>query len=103
MKLINRIYNLKGNTLGKAKVFSKKLVVVDLILIGVDIAVNKRGKASHVINGVMTGLCFTGVGSIISGVWFAADLGTQLTTGKSLIDRIDEAVGKPLLDWSKKK
>ena len=103
MSVIKRIYNLKGNALGKAKGLSKKLVAVNLILLGVDIAVKKQGKASHVVNGIMTGICFTGVGAMISGVWFAADLGTQLTTGKSLVDRIDEAVGKPLLDWNKKK
>lgn len=51
----------------------------------------------------MTGLSFTGVGSVISGLWFVADLGTQLFTGKSLSDRIDEAVGEPLLDWNDKK
>lgn len=100
--VFNRSYNLKGNALSKAKALSTKLAVVNTLLIGADIAVNKQVKASHVINGVMTGLSFTGVGSIISGLWFIADLGTQLVTGKSLSDRIDEAVGEPLLDWNEK-
>ena len=69
-------------------------------MVGADIAVNKQVKASHIVNGFMTGLSFTGVGSVISGLWFVADLGTQLVTGKSLSDRIDEAVGEPLLDWN---
>jgi len=98
--VINRSYNLKGNALSKAKALSTKLAVVNTILIGADIAVNKQVKASHVINGTMTGLSFTYVGSIVSGLWFVADLGTQLFTGKSLSDRLDEAVGEPLLDWN---
>lgn len=69
-------------------------------MITTDVIVNKQVKASHVINGVMTGLSFTGVGSVISGLWFVADLGTQLFTGKSLSDRLDEAIGKPIYDWS---
>ena len=39
----------------------------------------------------MTIAAFTGIGSIVAGVWFVADL----TFGIS--DRIDNAVGKPLI------
>ena len=101
--LFNRSYKLKGNALTKAKALSTKLAIVNAGLIITDVAVNKQIKASHVINGLMTGLSFTGVGSIISGVWFIADMGTQFVTGKSLSDRLDEAVGEPLVDWNDKK
>ena len=43
-----------------------------------------------------------GVGSIISGIWFIADIGTELISGKSLSDRLDEGVGGPLVDWNEK-
>jgi hypothetical protein len=48
----------------------------------------------------MTGISFTGVGSVVSGLWFIADFGTQGICGKSLSDRLDEAVGEPLLDFN---
>ncbi len=101
--VINRSYKLKGNALSKAKALSTKLAVVNTLLITSDVIVNKQIKASHVINGIMTGLSFTGVGSLISGAWFIADIGTQFFTGRSLSDRIDEAVGEPLVDWNDKK
>jgi len=48
----------------------------------------------------MTGLSFTGVGSIVSGLWFVADIGFQVFADKSLSDRLDEMAGEPLLDWN---
>ena len=101
--LFNRSYKLKGNALTKVKALSTKLAIVNAGLIITDVAVNKQIKASHIVNGIMTGLSFTGVGSIISGAWFIADIGTEFFTGKSLSDRIDEAVGEPLVDWNNKK
>ena len=98
--VINRSYNLKGNALSKAKALSTKLALVNTILIGADIAINKQVKASHVINGIMTGLSFTYVGSIVSGLWFVADIGFQDFTDKSLSDRLDEMAGETLLDWN---
>jgi len=47
----------------------------------------------------MTAISFTGVGAIVTGVWFVADVGTGLITGTSISDRIDSAVGAPLVDW----
>jgi len=101
--VINRSYKLKGNSLTKANALSTKLAVVNTLLITSDVLVNKQIKASHVVNGIMTGLSFTGVGSIISGAWFIADIGTEFFTGTSLSDRIDEAAGEPLVDWNDKK
>jgi|LakMenEpi03Aug12_release.lakeMendotaPanAssembly.Ray.scaffolds.fasta_scaffold367917_2 RHS repeat-associated protein len=98
--VINRSYKLRGNALSKAKALSTKLAIVNVGLIGSDIVVNRQIKASHVINGFMTGISFTGVGSVVSGLWFIADFGTQGICGKSLSDRLDEAVGEPLLDFN---
>jgi hypothetical protein len=41
------------------------------------------------------------VGSVVSGLWFIA-FRSQLVTVKSLNERIDEAVGEPLLDCIEK-
>ncbi len=48
----------------------------------------------------MTTISFTGVGALVSGAWFIADIGTELITGRSISQCIDEEVGKPLLDWN---
>jgi hypothetical protein len=55
-------------------------------------------KPSHVINATMLGASFSGIGSIVAGVWFVADMGTMgvnyLVSGeaKGLGDMIDESV-----------
>ncbi|WP_326983443.1 hypothetical protein VUJ46_02535 [Chryseobacterium sp. MYb264] len=54
-------------------------------------------KASHYINGGMLILSGTGVGSIVAGAWFVADMGTGAVNYlngngfKTLSDVIDES------------
>lgn len=47
----------------------------------------------------MAGISLTGWGAPIAGAWFVIDLGTELIIGISLLDRIDDTVGSPLLEW----
>ncbi|WEK33954.1 MAG: hypothetical protein P0Y53_15810 [Candidatus Pseudobacter hemicellulosilyticus] len=86
--------------MSKAKALSTKLTVAGAVVLVADVVITQQVKPSHVLNAAMTGLAFTGVGSVISGAWFVLDIGTQLFTGKSLSERLDEAVGEPLLDWN---
>ena len=65
----------------------------------VDIFNNSQINTSDAINTFMTGISFTGVGAVVAGVWFVADIGTGIITGTSLSDRIDNSVGGPLVDW----
>jgi RHS repeat-associated protein len=98
--LFKRSYQLTGKALAKAKTLSTRLAAVNVALIVSDVIANKQISASHLINGAMTAISFTGVGSVVAGLWFVADLGTQLVTGRSLSERLDELVGQPLADWS---
>jgi len=47
----------------------------------------------------MTGIAFTGWGAPVAGLWFVADFGTGLFTGRSLSDRLNSRAGAPLVDW----
>lgn len=73
------------------------------VLLVADVAMSGEVKTSHLINGAMLGLSMSGVGSIVAGVWFVADMGTMganyLINGeaKGLGDMIDEATGGPLV------
>ena len=68
------------------------------ILLGADILISGEVKPSHVINGAMIGASYSGIGSIVAAIWFAADLGTMginiLINGeaKGLGDIIDEGL-----------
>jgi RHS repeat-associated protein len=46
-------------------------------LVGVDVALSGEVKPSHIINVGMSFAGFSGVGSLIAGIWFAADFGTM--------------------------
>jgi hypothetical protein len=47
----------------------------------------------------MASISFTGVGSLVAGGYFLLDFGFEMTTGKGLGERLDEAVGAPIVDW----
>jgi hypothetical protein len=77
-----------GNKLG---IVAGALTVYDVIDTG-------QIKPSHVINSVMIGASFTGVGAIVLTIYFVADFGTYLFTGKGIGNRIDEYYG-PIYDF----
>lgn len=68
------------------------------VLLAADIVMSGEIKPSHAINAFMLGISTTGVGSIVAGVWFVADVGTlgvnYLINGeaKGLGDMIDDSV-----------
>lgn len=85
--------------LNVSKSIGNKLGVAGGLVIAGDVLYNSEVKASHGINAVMTGIAFTGWGAPVAGIWFVADFGTGLITGKSISNRIDSGVGAPLEDW----
>ncbi|UHO40739.1 RHS repeat-associated core domain-containing protein [Chryseobacterium capnotolerans] len=80
-----------------ARNLGTKLTVAGGVLLAADIAMSGEVKASHYINGIMLGASTTGVGSIVAGVWFVADMGTGAVNYlngngfKTLSDVIDES------------
>lgn len=57
-------------------------------------------NTSHLLDATITGLGFIpGAGWIIGGSYFIANQLTQMYTGKSIGDHLDNAVGGSLLDW----
>lgn len=68
------------------------------LLLAGDIALSGEVKPSHVVSVVLIGASSTGVGAIFAGIYFVADFGTGLVTGKSISDRLDgwaaEEVGR---------
>lgn len=54
-----------------------------------DIGLSGEIKPSHVVSVVLVGASTTGVGAIFAGVYFIADIGTGLITGKSISERLD--------------
>ena len=69
------------------------------ILVAADIALSGELKPSHAINVAMIGASFTGVGTVLAGVWFVADYGTgfyNYLNGDgfyTISDSIDEKYG----------
>ena len=92
LKQINQVQNVRN--------MSSKLTKLGGALVITDVALSGELKPSHVINSVMLGASTTGVGAIVSGVWFVADFGTMgvnylLGNGaKGIGDMIDESTGK---------
>lgn len=80
-----------------ARNLGTKLTAAGGVLLAADIAMSGEVKASHYINGIMLGASTTGVGSIVAGVWFVADMGTGAVNYlngngfKTLSDVIDES------------
>ncbi|MGG5208692.1 hypothetical protein ACQWU4_07065, partial [Chryseobacterium sp. MIQD13] len=81
-----------------AKSLGTKLTAAGGALLVADIAMSGELKPSHAINAAMLVASTTGVGSIVAGVWFVADMGTMgvnyMINGeaKGLGDMIDESV-----------
>jgi len=95
---LNRAKALK--VLNASKSIATKLNVASAIVITGDVLYNSHITASQGLNAFMTGIAFTGWGAPVAGLWFVADFGTGLFTGKSLSDRLDSRVGAPLIDWN---
>ncbi|WP_326983431.1 hypothetical protein VUJ46_02470 [Chryseobacterium sp. MYb264] len=59
-----------------AKRLGNKLTKARGVLLAADIAMSGEVKPSHAINAFMLGISRTGIGSIVAGAWFVADMGT---------------------------
>ncbi|SFO39106.1 hypothetical protein SAMN05421741_14912 [Paenimyroides ummariense] len=83
-----------------ARKLGSKLTKAGGVLVAADIAMSGELKPSHGINVFMLGISGTGVGSIVAGVWFVADMGTGAYNYyfsddgfKTISDMIDQNVG----------
>jgi len=90
---LNQLNKVKG-----VRNFGNKLGVIAGALTLYDVIDTGQVKPSHVINSLMIGASFTGVGAIASGIYFVADFGTYLFSGKGIGDRLDENYG-PVYDF----
>lgn len=93
----NRSYQLKGQRLAGWKVGGTALGIASAGALIYDVASTGEVSTSDGINAFMIGISFSGWGAIVSGLWFVADVGTGLITGKSISDRIDENTGSVTL------
>ncbi|WP_370901631.1 hypothetical protein, partial [Chryseobacterium gossypii] len=59
-----------------ARSLGTKLTAAGGVLLVADVAMSGQVKPSHIINGAMLGASMSGVGSIVAGAWFVADMGT---------------------------
>lgn len=74
-------------------IFSGAVAVTDVI-------VNSELNASHLLDATVTGLSLIpGAGWIIGGSYLIADQLTQMYSGQSIGDHLNNAVGGPLIDW----
>jgi len=97
---ITRDYQTRANNvLSITKSMTKYLGYTSGALIIGDVFTNSEVKASNVINATMTAISLTGWGTAAACIWFTADLGAKLFTGKSFSERIDSGIGDALLDW----
>ncbi|XLS28384.1 RHS repeat-associated core domain-containing protein [Flavobacteriaceae bacterium M23B6Z8] len=90
---LNQVNKVKG-----IRAVGNKLGVVAGALTVYDVIDTGQVKPSHVINSIMIGASFTGFGAVVSGIYFVADFGTYLFTGKGIGDRLDEHYG-PVYDF----
>ena len=90
---LNQLSKVKG-----VRAIGNKLAIVAGALTVYDVIDTGQIKPSHVINSIMIGASFTGVGAIVSSIYFVADFGTYLFTGKGIGDRLDEYYG-PVYDF----
>jgi hypothetical protein len=87
-----------------ARNLGTKLTIAGGVLLVADVAMSGEVKTSHAINAGMLAISGTGVGSIVAGVWFVADMGTGAVNYlngsgfKTLSDVIDESTGGPLIN-----
>lgn len=59
------------------------------VLLIADVGLSGEVKPSHVVNVVLLGASVTGVGAVFAGIYFVADIGTGLVTGRSISSRLD--------------
>ncbi|MGV0830135.1 RHS repeat-associated core domain-containing protein [Empedobacter brevis] len=91
-------YNYKTNVVKKSipKGFKGTGVALGVISSGMivyDVVDKKEIKASHLLDGTITAVSFVpGWGWIVGGVYFGADIITQIVTDKSIGDHLDEAI-----------
>ena len=77
-------------TAAKARAFAPKLMRYGgPTLLLADITASGEFKPSHAVSAVMIGASSTGVGAIIAGIYFIADVGTGFATGRSISERLD--------------
>jgi hypothetical protein len=97
--MIQLSQKIQSDKVSKIRGISSKLTKAGGVLIAADIVLSGEVKPSHIINGAMLGASTTGVGAIVAGVWFIADVGTMgvnyLVNGqaKGLGDILDESIG----------
>ncbi len=72
----NLVKTARTNQLAPLKTLSSKSP--GGILVAADIALSGELKPSHAINAAIIGASFTGVGSVLAGIWFIADNGYGL-------------------------
>ncbi len=89
--------NLAKNTAQSLRVVGNTAGALGGAVIVADVLVNSEITVSNGINAFMTGVSFTGVGAPIAGIWFVADFGMGVFTGRSISERID--ANTPSLDW----
>ncbi|WP_231847461.1 RHS repeat domain-containing protein [Flavobacterium branchiophilum] len=82
--------NVRTHQTGKLQLprnINNGLAVASLVMTGVNVYKNGELKASDVFNASMAAISFTGVGSVVAGIYFVADLSTMgvsyLTTGEA--------------------
>ncbi len=90
---LNKLTKIKG-----AKLIGNRLALISIGLTAYDVAETGQIKPSQVINTFLAGASFTGVGAIVAGIYFAADFGTYLFTGRGIGDRLDQEFG-PIYDF----
>ena len=86
------------NKVTKLRKFSNKLAYAGIGITILDIFQNKQVRPSDVINTILLGASTTGIGAIAAGIYFVADFGLYLSTGKGISDRLDENYG-PVYSW----
>jgi len=80
-----------------------KLAIAGVVLVAADIVMTGEVKWSDLINGGMAAASFSGIGSVIAGVWFIADFGTMgvnIIMGNGHVglgDMIDKWAGGPII------
>jgi hypothetical protein len=90
--------NLARNTAQSVRMMGNTAGALGGAVIVADVLVNSEITVSNGINAFMTGISFTGIGAPIAGVWFVADFGMEIFTGRSFSERID--ANTPSLDWN---
>lgn len=71
------------------KIGGKLLKKAGPVLLLADVTLSGEIKPSHIVTGVLIGASSTGVGAIFAGIYFVADVGTELVSGTGISDRLD--------------